>query len=138
MKMSRLAKFTSLAALASALCGVGPDARADYPSTVMSLNPVAYYRLNETNQPPPADSGTNLGSAGALGTLYYIATPTHGAVSLLPGDSATSTYFDPASSQRGATSYGAPYVPPGPFTAEGWFNPSSNRHCGVVCLLCRL
>ncbi len=44
---------------------------ADYSNTVISLNPVAYWPLNETVQPPPAYVATNSGTLGALGDGYY-------------------------------------------------------------------
>src|SRR6185369_7331372 len=41
--------------------------RADFSNTVMSFNPVAYWQVNETNQPPPVALATNLGTLGATG-----------------------------------------------------------------------
>src|SRR5262249_4302475 len=42
-----------------------PGAQADYASTVLSQAPVAYWRLDETNQPPAQPIlATNLGSLG--------------------------------------------------------------------------
>ena len=40
-------------------------AMADYSNTVMSLSPLGYWRLNETNL-PPADVATNSGTLGGL------------------------------------------------------------------------
>jgi hypothetical protein len=135
-------KFTSLtigAGIAALLSGAASDLRADYPSTVLSLNPVAYYRLNETNLPPAADLGTNLGTAGAVGTLYYIKTPTHGQPGLLPGDTNTATAFNGSGDQRAATAVGPSYVPPGPFTVEGWFQPFGGpTPYGIVVCFCSL
>ena len=44
-----------------------------YSNTVMSLNPVGYWPLNETTQPPmPLNlTATNLGSLGAVGDGFY-------------------------------------------------------------------
>src|ERR1700744_5115258 len=60
-------------------------ARADYSNTVVSLNPVAYWPLNETTQPPAAYIATNSGSLGAAGNGYY------------------ETWFNPDSSDNGYT-----------------------------------
>ena len=45
--------------------------RADYSSTIMSFNPVAYWPLNETTQPPAAYLATNSGTLGAKASGYY-------------------------------------------------------------------
>src|SRR6476469_1174671 len=61
--------------------------RADYSNTVMSFNPIAYWPLNETNQPPPAaTTATNLGTFGVAGNgkLGGLVFAIPGA---LPGDS---------------------------------------------------
>lgn len=45
------------------------SARADYPGTVLSQGPAAYYRLNETTAPPPLSlQAVNIGSVGAAGS----------------------------------------------------------------------
>src|ERR1039457_3309705 len=92
----------SLAATLVAILTI-PTARADYSSTVLGLNPVAYYRLNETT-PVPADTATNLGTAGVNGTAFYINDPTHQAPGALVGSVDTAVGFN-GSSQRAATSF---------------------------------
>jgi hypothetical protein len=127
---SKLTSLTIGAAIAALLSGAALDLRADYPGTVLSLNPVAYYRLNETNQPPQADSATNYGTAGANATLYYNngsgwnpAVSMNGYPGALPAETnTTSTAFIGAS--RAGMSYDAPLGPTGPFTVEGWLNPN--------------
>src|SRR5262249_43584229 len=48
-------------------------ARADYSSTVLSQQPVGYWRLNETASPPVTPIlATNTGSVGAAGNGTYI------------------------------------------------------------------
>jgi len=42
-----------------------------YSNAVMALNPVGYWPLNETAQPPPAYVATNYGTLGASATAYY-------------------------------------------------------------------
>src|SRR5215472_11109259 len=46
-------------------------ARADYPSTVLSQNPVGYWRLNETTQPVNATTTVNFGSLGSSAAGTY-------------------------------------------------------------------
>lgn len=48
-------------------------ARADfsYSNAVAALNPVAYWPLDETNQPPAAYIATNTGTLGAQANAYY-------------------------------------------------------------------
>src|SRR5437667_1195639 len=43
---------------------------ADYPTTVLSLNPVGYWRLSESVSPPPANIVANAGSLGAAANGY--------------------------------------------------------------------
>jgi hypothetical protein len=119
----------SLAAAFAAILMV-PAARADYPSTVLSLNPVAYYRLNETT-PVPSDTAANLGTAGVNGTAFYVNDPAHQMPGALLGSSDTAAAFN-GSSQRVATSFDPSLNPTGPFTAEAWVNPSvsdANTYC---------
>ncbi len=47
------------------------QARADYSSTVLSFNPVAYWQLNETNFPPAGAVATNSGTLGASANGTY-------------------------------------------------------------------
>jgi hypothetical protein len=109
-----------------------PSVRADYSSTVMGLNPVAYYRLNETT-PVPADTAINLGTAGANGTAFYINDPTHQAPGALVGSVDTAVGFN-GSSQRAATSFDSSINPTGPFTVEAWINPTVSD-TGTYCPL---
>jgi hypothetical protein len=111
-----------------------PSVRADYSSTVMGLNPVAYYRLNETT-PVPADTATNLGTAGANGTAFYINDPLHQAPGALPGSTDTAVGLN-GTSQRVATLFDSSINPTGPFTAEAWVNPATAQTgSGLVCPL---
>src|SRR5215469_2099064 len=68
-----------------------PAARAQsaFSNAVMSLNPVAYWPLQETVQPPAAHVEVNLGSLGAVANAYYSSTniSTNG-VTPIPGDNA--------------------------------------------------
>src|ERR1700756_3992540 len=69
-------------------------ARADlsYSNAVMALNPVAYWPLEETNQ-PPSNLATNLGTAGSVYNGFYGAGVTLGVTGALAGDSDTAASF---------------------------------------------
>ena len=54
------------AALLAAITQIA--AAADFPTTVLSYNPVGYYRLSETAVVPAANTVANSGSTGVLGT----------------------------------------------------------------------
>ena len=125
---STLAKLTFGAAVAGMLGAVGPAARAaDYPTTVSNLNPVAYYRLNDTTS-PATDFSTNLGSLGAAANAYYngvVGTDyTHPVAGALAGDSDTA-----AQTLTGTGCIGVPHNPilnGNTFTYECWFDPTGN------------
>src|SRR5712672_1755579 len=77
---------TLLFAIGLGLVTAASWCRADYSNTVMSFNPVAYWPLNETNQPPLAPTtATNLGTLGATGNGVYGGVP-FAAPSALVGD----------------------------------------------------
>ena len=121
----------SLAATLVALATI-PAAGADYPTTVMGLNPVIYYRLNETT-PVPADKGANLGTAGAIGTAFYINTPLHQQPGALVGSTDTAVGLN-GTSQRVATRFDSSINPTGPFTVEAWINAAVSD-TGTYCPL---
>jgi hypothetical protein len=108
---------------------------ADYQSTVLSDNPKAYYRLNDSSA-----RGTihvNLGSLGAAGNatndaMYFkggqnptgIVHPFPGAI---VGDSDRSEFFD--FTTRTEIPFNAAFNTPNtqPFTVEAWFYPASDQ-----------
>src|ERR1700678_2800126 len=47
------------------------QAQSAYSNAVMSLNPVAYWPLQEKTPAPRYDMETNYGSLGAVGNAYY-------------------------------------------------------------------
>jgi hypothetical protein len=111
------------------------SARADhaYSNAVMALAPVAYWPLDETNEPPPAGNlATNLGTSGSAYDGYYgsgVATDVPGALVADP---------DTAASFNGSSGYlDIPYGPVAtigaPFTAEAWLNAEGNS--GTYCAL---
>ncbi len=113
-----------LAASATALLALAAlwPARADYASTVMSLGPAGYWRLNEPASEAPnyaLGTATNYGSLGASadGTYYHSSTLQE------PGVLAV----DPGVKLDGASQYiEVPYSPAlnatGPFSVEFWAN----------------
>ncbi len=109
-------------------------AMADYSNTVMSLGPVAYWQLNETNQPPaPANLAPDKGTAGSDYDGYYGAASAVGFTGALVGDSDTAAHFSGASG--GITvPYGPVLALKVPFTVEGWFNPDDggDTQCAVA------
>ena len=94
-------------------------ARADYSNTVMNLNPIAYYRLNETT-PVPANTATNRGTLGAPGLGNYSGSVTHPVAGALVGSSDTAASF---AGGKMTGPYNAGCNPSGPFTVECWINP---------------
>ncbi|HWI58704.1 MAG TPA: LamG-like jellyroll fold domain-containing protein [Bacillota bacterium] len=117
----------SLAATLIALASTSA-VQADYSNTVMSLNPIAYYPLNET-APVSADMAANLGTAGAVGTGLYINSPSHQAPGALAGSSDTAVSFA-GTTQRMSVPFDPAITPTGPFTAEAWANPATTTPGG--------
>lgn len=114
-----------------ALAGA-PWCRADYSNTVMSFNPVAYWPLNETNQPPAAAlTATNVGTLGTIGNgnisgvAFSLTSPLAGVT-----DKAMSL-----SSAAVTTPYNTNLTLKGSFSAEGWFNPDDDGTT-EACLSC--
>jgi hypothetical protein len=118
-QIRQTALAVSLAALAA-----GTTARADYSNTVASFNPVGYWRLNETTQPPPGDVATNVGYVGATGYGVYLNGATHPTVGALVGSADTAATFNGTGAE-----VSVPFAPglnrSGPFTAEFWARPAS-------------
>ncbi len=108
------------------------SARADYQSTVLSQNPVGYWRLNETSPPPPQPIlATNVGSLGASLNAPLLNGVVRGQPGALTGTADTSERF--SNPNWDITTVG-PYAnvhytpelnPNGPFTVEFWAKPTS-------------
>ena len=114
-----------VAASAVVVCGSGLTARADYSNTVASLNPVAYWRLNEPVSPTLNNSlgtATNRGALGPAGNGTYYHSSTLQEPGVLTGD--------PCVKLDGLTQYiEVPYTPVlntnGPFSVEFWANQTA-------------
>jgi hypothetical protein len=129
----RMNKILSGLAAASLLAGAGHTARADYASTVLSFNPVAYWPLNETNQPPaPGNVAVNIGTGGSQDNGFYLGTFVPNTPGALTGDPDTSASFN-GTSGHVLVPYDADVGVKGPFTAECWVNALSLPSAALVC-----
>ena len=141
--------FVSSGTILLALTAVLP-ARADYSNTVMSFNPVMYYRLNETAPVPIADEAVNSGSAGAVVNGWYTGTagvnvshPTTPGAMAGSTDGAVTFSGNPPGGVAALGYLLVPYSPilnPPAFTAEAWLNPADldgtlagPTHCAFSC-----
>ncbi len=124
-----------LLGLAALLLGL--TARADYFSTVMLLNPVGYWRLDETNA-PAADTASNLGTLGTAAAGLYLGGSTHPVPGALAGSADTAASFNGVSGEVGVPFSPALSLKP-PFTVEGWVQPTqimpANDPRAVLCCL---
>ncbi len=97
-----------------------------YANTLLSLHPVAYWRLNETNRPPPADVVTNAGSLGSIANGLGLAQVSQG------NTGRVGNCFRFSNSNQVVTYLGSrvdvPYHPAlnpnNPFTVEFWAMPA--------------
>jgi Concanavalin A-like lectin/glucanases superfamily len=121
----------SLAA-ALTLLTISAASAADYPSTVLSDNPKAYYRLNDSTTRAPVNKNSgSLGAAGdATNDLAGVVHPFPGA---LAGDGNRAEFFD--FSSRTEVPWNAAFNPPNtqPFTVEAWFYPASDQTANGQC-----
>jgi len=117
----------SLAVLTPALCLMAASAaRADYFSTITNDNPVAYFRLEETNGTVAADSS----ASGAFPGTYI----TSGSYPIL-GQPGIGTNSISLSASQAPDYVTVGYYPalnqPGPFSFEIWARPVSRPSGGV-------
>jgi len=116
--MSMKAINGALAGLA-ALAAAGLPARAEYSDSVLALDPVAYYALDETTQ-PSVDIAKNAGTLATFGDGEYRGANGHPVGGALAGSGDTAATF----SGGGVFVPHAPELNPfGPFTAEFWVKP---------------
>jgi hypothetical protein len=117
-----------MAAMITWLATGAVNAQSLYSNAVMSLNPVAYWPLQETTPPPNYDVETNYGSLGSIANVYYITTNAwHGQTGAIAGDGDTCARFNaaagsfaivPTTDNRVSLSAGRP------FTVECWVRPT--------------
>jgi hypothetical protein len=95
-------------------------AMADYSSTVLSYNPLGYWRLNETTA-PTADIATNIGTLGTAGNGYYTSGAIHPATGAIIADAADSgAGFPDAAGNRVVVPWNAKLATSGAFSVEFW------------------
>jgi hypothetical protein len=103
-----------------------PPAASTYASAVLALNPIAYWRLSETNQPPPAGVATNSGSLGQVANGFDFS----GVQTFQSGIvGASYRFFNPSLlvgflGSHVDIPYNAALNPAGPFTIELWVKPA--------------
>ncbi len=119
--------------LAAALTLGALSANADYATTLSSLNPLGYWRLNEPSQPVvPTYPMTNSSAAGNALNGDYFGVPLLGQPGALSTDNAVNLN---GVSQYAQVSNNAACNPSGPFTVEFWANltnVSAGAKSGVV------
>src|SRR5437667_1436481 len=125
MKPNLVKNYVSSLAATILAFPAGQTVGADYSSTVLSFNPVAYWRLSETTPVPAANIAKNVGSLGDLGNGYVVLDVTNAE----PGIVGTSFRFTNPSDigycgSKVEVPYNAALNPSGPFTVEFWARPA--------------
>jgi hypothetical protein len=125
MKKRYLGMF-ALAALPAVV-----SAQSPYQSSVLSDNPKAYYRLNESTA--HAAINQNSGSLGSAGNATNDLGVVHSFPGAIVGDPNRSEFFD--FSSRTEIPWNAAFNPPNtqPFTLEAWFYPASDQTATGQC-----
>lgn len=118
-----LREFVLTLSVLVALGGGAVGSQADYAAVVSALNPLAYYRLNETTAVPAADVAINKGSLGGLATGLYVGGATHPTDGALVGSANSAASFANVSGNRVRVAYDPAMALPGPFTVEFWARP---------------
>ena len=122
-------------AIVCATLAVARSGMADYSNTVMSFNPVMYYRLNEATF-VPSDVATNLGSLGATATGIYTDGASHPTTGALVASTDTAALFPDAAGNRVRIPYHPSLaVRSAPYTVEFWANPTalSSTDSSTMC-----
>lgn len=134
-------KSAAIAILIASFCA--PGIAADYPATVLSQQPVGYWRLNEIAQPPLPRPAANSGSLGVTGNGQYQRGPKRGEPGALFGSSATAArFFNPNLDVAfGGSKVEVPFNgalnPNGPFSVEFWVKPNkivNDAFCPVASI----
>ena len=110
--------------LAAGLCGIGATARADYSTSLLGLNPIVYYHLEETG----TAVATNIGSLGSAANAAYHSNSVPG----VPGVPFAGFGVNNRSVQFNGVS-GNVAIPPlsistDQFTFSCWFKQSAPNH----------
>src|ERR1017187_3931629 len=127
--MSKRVLLSGLMTIASVLLGTPAVwAQSAFFTAVTNLNPVAYWPLQETAQPPIADVETNYGSLGVVANAYYSGPNlARGLTGVTWGDGDTSVKCLNANGSWLAVPVTDSRValPAGPFTVEAWVQPTT-------------
>ncbi|MDB6066119.1 MAG: hypothetical protein JWR26_2327 [Pedosphaera sp.] len=126
----------ALALVLAMVAAFSAVAQSTYFNAVTNLNPVGYWPLQETAQPPISDVETNLGLLGPVANAYYssanAAKGFSSAIVSEPGDAAMLCNGSnggflavPATDTRAS-------LPVGPFTVEAWIYPVTAANSGIV------
>lgn len=124
-KHTRLNRAVAPWLLAGTLFVGALTAQANFSNTVSSLNPIGWWRLNESGVSYSAGVATNLGSVGAAGNGSYWFAPA------LQQDGVFGPGGDKAALFNGTSQFAeVPFTPSlnpsGPFTVEFWANLTNN------------
>lgn len=129
--------FAAIAMLMLTVAVTQAQSPSAYSNAVMSLQPVAYWPLQESTPPPRYNMETNYGALGPIGNMYYYSTVTYitnfGA---FQNDSSLCQYF-PGGANKGAlvpttdNRVGLPFTQQ--FTVEGWVRMATTAgYAGII------
>jgi hypothetical protein len=110
-----------------------------YAATLLSLNPVAYWQLNETNLPPAANVVSNVGTLGFPGNGFPFDEVVQGATGIVKGCYTFSNpgLIDHYQGSHVLVTYNSAFNPAGPFSVEFWARPKryvTNFACAVASI----
>ncbi len=110
-----------------------------YATALWSLNPVAYWQLNETNLPPKAKVTTNSGSLGFLGNGFPFDEVGQGSPGIVKRCCTFSNpgLIDHYLGSHVVVAHNSALNPNGPFTVEFWAKPNQyvpNYACSIASL----
>jgi hypothetical protein len=104
----------------------GDAAGADYPTTVSSLNPVVYYRLDTSTPMPTEFLATNIGTMGnGFSGEYQTMSSSRGLAGAIAGDPDLAVSITGGSGQQVVVPFSPAYNPSGPFSVEFWAKPAN-------------
>ena len=118
---------------------VQPAIHGGYANSVLALQPVAYWRLNETNSPPPADLATNSGSRGAAANGFPFDGVAEGQTGIVQNcyrfsnPTLSVTYFG----SHVDVPFQSAFNPSGAFSVEFWAKPAQTP-TDLFCPVCSL
>ncbi|HTB85947.1 MAG TPA: LamG-like jellyroll fold domain-containing protein [Candidatus Sulfotelmatobacter sp.] len=103
-----------------------------YSNAIVSLNPAAYWPLQETTPPPAADVETNLGSFGPIANMYYASTncaPAQPGAIAADADTCINFLGNASSFGLVPTTDNRISLPANqPFTIEAWVRPTGGQN----------